>query len=164
MGLVRLEPWRDGDLGLLRRQNSPEMTAFLGGPESEEKLLDRHRKYVEGTFVGHMRVIVLLDGEQVGSIGYWEHELATGTVWETGWGVLPEYQGRGIAGAAIGEMIAEVTAERTHRAVHAYPSVLNGASNAICRKAGFTLLAEIDFEYPKGHWLRCNDWCFELSW
>jgi RimJ/RimL family protein N-acetyltransferase len=46
--------------------------------------------------------------------------------------------------------------------VHAFPSVENAASNAICRKAGFSLLREHDFEYPKGHPMRCNDWRFDL--
>ena len=50
-----------------------------------------------------------------------------------------------------------------HRFVHAFPSVDNAPSNAICRKAGFTLLGERDFEYPPGHPLRSNDWRFDLS-
>ena len=45
---------------------------------------------------------------------------------------------------------------------HAYPSVDNGPSNAICRKLGFELLGAEEFEYPKGHWMRCNDWSLEL--
>ena len=47
--------------------------------------------------------------------------------------------------------------------MHAYPKVGNEASNAICRKAGFELLGECDFEYPKGHPIRCNDWRFDLK-
>ncbi|HEY0692307.1 MAG TPA: hypothetical protein VGD71_25100 [Kribbella sp.] len=31
---VRLEPWGEGDLRLLERANAPEMTAYLGGPET----------------------------------------------------------------------------------------------------------------------------------
>jgi hypothetical protein len=38
----------------------------------------------------------------------------------------------------------------------------NEASNALCRKAGFTLIEQRDFEYPKGHWMTCNDWVLEL--
>ena len=44
----------------------------------------------------------------------------------------------------------------------AFPSVDNGASNAICRKGGFTLLEECDVEDPPGSVMRCNDW--ELTW
>jgi RimJ/RimL family protein N-acetyltransferase len=48
------------------------------------------------------------------------------------------------------------------RYLHAFPSVENVGSNGVCRKAGFTLLGEHDFEYPKGHFMRCNDWRYEL--
>ncbi len=46
---------------------------------------------------------------------------------------------------------------------HAYPSIDNPPSNAACRKAGFELLGEIDFEYPPGNPLRCNEWRIELT-
>jgi hypothetical protein len=38
----------------------------------------------------------------------------------------------------------------------------NAASNAICRKLGFTLVEACEFEYPPGHFMRCNDWRLEL--
>jgi len=49
--------------------------------------------------------------------------------------------------------------------VHAFPSVDNPPSNAICRKLGFELLEAIDFEYPPGSGgvLRCNDWRLDLD-
>ena len=46
------------------------------------------------------------------------------------------------------------------RARYAFPSVDNAPSNAVCRKTGFELLGEVGFEYPKGSWLRRNDWRF----
>ena len=76
--------------------------------------------------------------------------------------MLPEFQGQGIATRATRLVIAKVRAEGKHRFLHAYPSVENPPSNAICRKAGFTLRGEEDFEYPKGHMMRCNDWCVDL--
>ena len=36
----------------------------------------------------------------------------------------------------------------THRYFHAFPSVDNAPSNAICRKLGFELLGACDFEFP----------------
>ena len=45
--MVTLDPWREQEFWLLERCNTPEMTAHLGGPESPEKLRDRHRRYVE---------------------------------------------------------------------------------------------------------------------
>ena len=162
---LRLEPWSAGDLALLRLLNAPEMTEHLGGPESEQKLLERQQKYVVGGPAGSggMFTVVLLDEERgVGSIGYWERESDGETVYETGWAVLPECQGRGIAAEATLAVITLAAAERRHRYLHAYPSVDNPASNAICRKVGFELLGEQDFEYPPGHPMRCNDWRFDL--
>lgn len=105
------------------------------------------------------------DGHEVtaGSIGYWEQSWRGDTVWETGWAVLPEFQGRGLAVAAARLVCERARAERRHRFVHAFPSVVNASSNAVCRKAGFELLGDLDLEYPKGHWSPHNDWRFDLG-
>jgi RimJ/RimL family protein N-acetyltransferase len=160
--VVQLIPWTADDFWMLERCNTPEMTAHLGGPESPEKLQDRQRRYVENAQPGQMSVIVTDDGEKAGSIGYWEHEEDGEVVWETGWAILPECQGRGLATAALAEVVKAASAEGTHTTLHAFPNVANGASNALCRKAGFTLLGARDFEYPKGHWMQCNDWSLAL--
>jgi RimJ/RimL family protein N-acetyltransferase len=81
-------------------------------------------------------------------------------VWETGWYVLPELRGRGIASAATRLAIDAAWAARS-RPVHAYPNVANDASNAICRKVGMRLLGSSEYEYPKGHWMTCNDWVID---
>jgi len=49
-------------------------------------------------------------------------------------------------------------AEHRYSFMHAFPSVDNPASNAICRKLSFTLLEECQFEYPVGNMLTVNDW------
>jgi RimJ/RimL family protein N-acetyltransferase len=162
---VRLAPWTDDDLDLLRRLNTPEVWAHLGGPETEEKLLERHARYLDvgPPGVGRMFSIVLLpEAVTVGNIGYWEREWQGAMVYETGWQILPEFQGRGIASASAREVVDAARAERRHRRLHAYPSVENPASNAICRKAGFSFVAEQEFEYPKGSFIRCNDWRYDL--
>ncbi|MCX4739450.1 GNAT family N-acetyltransferase [Streptomyces antibioticus] len=165
---VLLVPWAGGDMWLLRRCNTPEMTDQLGGPESEEQLVSRHRRYCEPA-AGRMYRVVLDgddgddgDGETVGSIGYWEHEWQGGTVWETGWAVLPEYQGRGLAVSAARALIGVVREAGGHPTLHAFPKVDHSASNGVCRKAGFTLRGQADFEYPKGNPIRSNDWYVDL--
>ncbi|MFE0592246.1 GNAT family N-acetyltransferase [Micromonospora echinospora] len=166
MDLVRIEPWQEGDLDLLRRINAPEMKRYVGGPESEEKVLARHRRYVDfaGTGQGCMfRVVALPAGVAVGSIGYWERVWHGDTVYEMGWSILPAYQGRGLATAALGAAVAQARARRTHRYAHAFPSVDNAASNAVCRKAGFTLLGETEFEFPPGELMRSHDWRLDLT-
>ncbi|MFB9839301.1 GNAT family N-acetyltransferase [Actinoallomurus acaciae] len=161
---IALEPWAEDDLDLLRRLNTPEIWAHLGGPETEEKVVERHARYLDlgAPGSGRMFTVVLPDGAKAGTIGYWEREWQGETVYETGWNVLPEHQGRGIAGAAATAIVARARVEKRHRRIHAYPSVDNPASNAICRKAGFTFAGEHEFEFPKGHFMRCNDWHHDL--
>jgi RimJ/RimL family protein N-acetyltransferase len=156
---VRLENWAKGDLWLVTALNGdPSMMRHLGGPESPSKLAERQAKYERE---GSGMFKILLDGAAVGSVGYWERGPEA---WEVGWAVLPAFQGRGLATAGTALAIDLARAERRHRFMHAYPSVENPPSNAICRKLGFELLGAEDFEYPpgSGNVLRCNDWRLEL--
>jgi RimJ/RimL family protein N-acetyltransferase len=163
---VRLEAWSEGDLPLLRRLlGDPAMTEHLGGPESEEKLVERQTKYERIGDTGTGRMFKMVDeasGEALGSVGYWEKDWRETTVWETGWSVLPEFQSRGIAGEATRLAIARARDEDKHRWLHAFPSVDNAPSNAICHKLGFELLGAFDFEYPPGNPMRCNVWRLDL--
>lgn len=72
------------------------------------------------------------------------------------------FQGQGIAGRATAQAIARARADGKHRLLHAFTSVENPPLNALCRKLGFTLLGECEFEYPKGHFMRRNDWRLDL--
>jgi RimJ/RimL family protein N-acetyltransferase len=161
---IRLEPWTQADLSLLRQANTPEMTAHLGGPETEAKLLTRHRRYLQhdDPGAGLMFAVVLPEGQRVGIIGYWERTWHNELVYETGWNVKPAFQGRGIATAAARAIAGRARAQRRHQHLHAFPAADHAASNAICRKAGFTLCGETDFEYPPGTIMRCNDWRLDL--
>ncbi|MFC7813822.1 MULTISPECIES: GNAT family N-acetyltransferase [unclassified Streptomyces] len=160
---VCLVPWAEGDLWLLRRTNAPGMTVHLGGPETEEQLAVRHGRYL-GLASGRMYRVTLADGgETVGSIGYWQRTWRGAEVWETGWAVLPEFQGRGLAARAARAVTEAARDAGPHRYLHAFPSIDHAASNAVCRRAGFTLLGQADFEYPKGHWIRSNDWRVDLK-
>lgn len=159
MAQVRLVPWSDEDFELLKRSNTPEMTVHLGGPETDEQLIKRHQKNLDTGDSGQMcRVVLEPTGEVVGSAGYWERTWNGELVYETGYGILPEFQGRGLAVAALREIVRVAGEHGTLRWVHAYPKVLHVASNEVCRKAGFELVGEVDFEYPKGNPIRCNDW------
>jgi RimJ/RimL family protein N-acetyltransferase len=162
--LVRLEPWAEDGLDLLRRTNAPEMTDHLGGPESEEQLISRHERYLDLRGKGQMfRVVLLPEGDVVGSTGYWERVWQDEVVYETGYGILPEFQGRGLAVAATVAVVEEAAAQAKHRYLHAFPSVDHVASNAVCQKAGFEFVAECEFEYPKGTFIRSNDWRADLA-
>ncbi len=161
---IRLEVWRQADFSLLRQANTPEMTAHLGGPETEDKLLDRHRRYLQrgDPGAGQMFAIVVEDSQRAGIIGYWERTWHDELVYETGWNIAPAFQGRGIATAAARAIAERARVQQRHKFLHAFPAVDHPASNAICRKAGFSLCGETDFEYPPGTIMRCNDWRLEL--
>jgi len=163
--LIRLEPWTEEDFPLLVRLNAPEMTEHLGGPETDEQLRRRHERYVrlaDSTEAFIFKVVLESTGEVAGNVNFWEREWQGRPVYEMGWGVLPEFQGRGIASAAVANAIEVARSAGRRDTIHAFPSTENGPSNAICRKAGFELLGEAPFEYPKGHWMRCNDWRMTL--
>ncbi|MDG6907363.1 MAG: GNAT family N-acetyltransferase [Nitrososphaerota archaeon] len=164
---VGIRPYVEGDSALLERTlGDPRIMTHLGGPESIEKLRERHKRYVamsNDPSSGCMFAITVDSGKtSVGTVGYWEKEWDGQKVWETGWSVLPEFQGQGIATEATRLVVERVSRLRRHRFLYAYPSVNNHASNAICRKVGFTLLRESDFEYPLGNTLHCNVWQLKL--
>ena len=163
MARIHLEPWGPDDLPLVEQlMGDPAMTEFLGGPESPEKLADRQRRYAEPGS-GMFKIVDDETGEGIGSVGFWEREWRDRTVWETGWSVIPSFQGRGIAVAATSLVLARARETGEHRFVHAFPAVDNPASNAICRRLGFTLLEACRFEYPPGNWMLCNDWQLDLA-
>ena len=162
MTAVRIVPWGEGDLALLEQLvGDPAMMEHLGGPESAEKIAERQARY-ELADSGMFKIVDATTGEGVGSVGFWERAWRDEQVYEMGWSVIPSAQGRGIARAATAQAIAAATAQGTHRSVHAFPSVDNAPSNAICRALGFTLLGAGDFEYPPGNHMRCNDWRLAL--
>ena len=164
----RLEPWGAGDEPLLQRLlGDPAMTEHLGGPESREKIAERHQKFVHlpETGTGEMfKIVETASGESVGSVGYWDRDETEGQVYETGWSILPEFQGRGIATIATAQVIELLQASRKRRYLYAYPSEDNAPSNAICRKLGFEVVGVTEYEYPpdSGNILRCNDWRLDL--
>jgi RimJ/RimL family protein N-acetyltransferase len=164
----RIEPWGADDEPLLQRLlGDAAMTEHLGGPESPEKIAERHEKYVHlpETGTGEMfKVVETETGESVGSIGYWDRDEKEGQVYETGWAVLSEFQGRGIATIATAQLIELLQAAGSRRYLYAYPSEDNAPSNAICRKLGFEVVGVTEYEYPigSGNIMRCNDWRLDL--
>lgn len=166
---VELVPWGPGDLPLLEALlGDPAMTEHLGGPESPERLRERQARYEGLRDPAGDRMFKVVDpasGRGVGSVGYWDRDRGDAVVYETGWSVLPAFQGRGFAKAATARMIEGLRPIRRHRYLHAFPSEQNPPSNAICRALGFALLETLAFEYPpgSGNMLRCNDWRLDLD-
>jgi RimJ/RimL family protein N-acetyltransferase len=159
---IALRDWREDDLDLLRRLlRDPAMTEHLGGPESEGQVRKRHERYLAASAGDTVRVFAVTagpDATDAGWVGYWQTTSHDEPIWETGWAVLPEWQRRGIAVRATALALGLAAAEHRHRYVHAFPAVTNVASNRVCERLGFEFVETADFEYPKGHPLRCNDW------
>lgn len=109
-----------------------------------------------------MLVIETADGDAAGCVGYWPRTWQDPEIWETGWFVLPGFRGRGLAAAGVGALIDRLGGEPGRRFLHAFPAERNDASNAVCRKVGFALSGVVDFAYPPGRWMRCNDWRYDL--
>src|SRR5258708_3810753 len=96
---VRLEPWGEGDLALLKKlMGDPEMTGHLGGPESDEQITERHARFLRLAEEGSARVckIVLQAGGQgVRSAVYWERTRRGEPVAGIRCEELPAHQRRG---------------------------------------------------------------------
>ncbi|WP_448811435.1 GNAT family N-acetyltransferase [Agromyces bauzanensis] len=162
---VTLRPWSADDLDLLRRANTPELMDQMGGVETDEQVVARHERYLRLPEGGGVQFRIEIPGhpEGVGIVGYWPHEHHGEPALEAGWSVEAAYRGQGIAPTAVVAMLELARAAGETLPVHAYPRVDNPASNAVCRKAGFTLLGEEDFEVKPGRVLHTNDWVVELT-
>ncbi|WP_461472229.1 GNAT family N-acetyltransferase [Microbacterium sp. HJ5] len=135
---VTLEPWTDADLDVLRRANTPELTRYLGGPETDDALIARHAEYLAGgESVRMFRIVV--DDAVAGYAGWWEQDHAGEPAYEVGCVVEAGFQGRGVAAAALGEVVRRATAAGGGRAIVGYGNAANEASHALCRRVGFTL-------------------------
>lgn len=101
---LRIVPWAADDLPALQRANAPELMAHLGGPETDEKVLGRHARYLDGWVTGAasmFRIVTDEHPEGVGVIGYWQKDWLDEPRLEAGWTVEAAYQGRGYATDAL---------------------------------------------------------------
>jgi RimJ/RimL family protein N-acetyltransferase len=163
---VELRSWQSHDLTLLQRlMGDPKMTVYLGGTETSEQIINRHKRYCETGTSGKGEMFVILSGTEAkpaGSIGFWEKPWQGELIWEIGWSVLPEFQGQGIATKAVIMLIEKIRRLQNPRIIHAFPAKDNLPSNALCRKLGFILTNDVEFEYPPGNWMQCKDWHLNL--
>jgi RimJ/RimL family protein N-acetyltransferase len=153
---MELRAYTDADFQLTEAlETDPDVMRELGGPIDPGRLPDIHRRRLGDPW--WFTIGVEPGAPPVGTIGIWETRHGDETIHETGWMVLPAYQGRGIASAALTLLLERAATEPAFRSVHAFPPVSNAPSNALCRKAGFTLLGSSDFVYA-GRTLHCNHW------
>jgi RimJ/RimL family protein N-acetyltransferase len=153
---VELQAYGDADLPLTQAlEGDPAVMRHLGGPSTPAEIEDAHRRRVADPW--WFKIVPDPGGPAAGTIGLWETRHGDETVHETGWMVLPAFQGRGIASAALALLLERAAAEPRFTSIHAFPGVENAPSNALCRRFGFTLLGEEEFTY-RGSRLRCHHW------
>ena len=134
----------------------------LGGPVPREDIPALHRRRLDAVASDPWwLVIVTEDDEPAGAIGIWEAEYDGSAIHETGWMLLAAFHGRGLATAALGQLLDRARDEPRYEQLHAFPGVSNAASNALCRKFGFELLGQKDGSYRDAP-LRLNHWVLTL--
>ena len=160
---MRLREVELGDLdAYVRMRCDPVMMAELGGPLPREGIEAKVRRDMADTASGRTWVLMILPDEAevgtvAGTVALWSHPEGTETISEVGWMVLPEFQGRGLATAAVRVLLERARTENRWGIVHAFPGVTNRPSNGICRRLGFTLLGEQDVVFAD-RTLRANHW------
>jgi RimJ/RimL family protein N-acetyltransferase len=145
-------------------ETDPVVMAELGGavPDDEIPAVHRRRLATIADDPWYFVILATPDAVPVGTIGIWETEHDGATIHETGWMLLAAFHGRGLASAALAELLDRTRAEPRFEHLHAFPGVTNPASNALCRKFGFELLGEEEGGYRDVR-LRVNHWVLALS-
>jgi RimJ/RimL family protein N-acetyltransferase len=163
---VRIVRWSPGDQPVLERSNTPEMTEYLGGPETPEQVAERHARFLRLWETGEARMFTIrVDGipDAVGSVGYWTTTWHENHVYESGWSVATPYQGRGFAKKGLAACLDHVADHGDRDTLVAFPRIDNGASNALCHSLRFDLAGVEDFEYPPGNPIQVHAWRFDLA-
>ena len=161
---MELVSYTDADMALTETiECDPKMMRELGGRNPRSEIPRIHRRRVEAVAKGEwwFKIVPEPDGPPAGTIGIWETDWKGAPIHETGWMVLPDYQGRGIAGKALDILLSRARADSRFRRIHAFPGVTNEPSNGLCRKFGFSLIEECDVVY-EGRSLKVNHWALEL--
>ena len=160
--MLELRPITMDDLPLYEAVlTDPRMMAELGGPIPTDGMKEKLQGIVDGIDRGENWFdVIVVDGQPAGWVCAWSHSREREPVNEIGWMVVPEFQGRGLATEAVRAYLDRDRRERRWGEIRAYPGVTNGPSNAICRKAGFTLVGQLEVEYM-GRRNMSNDWRIE---
>ena len=163
---IELVPYEARDLELtVALETDPVVMAELGGPTPRAELDKVHDRRVRSEEFGDLWLTIVLRGgeepQRIGQIGVFNSAPAGEPVHEVGWSILPAFHGRGLGSRALAMLIARLRAEDQLELIHAYPSVGNAASNALCEKLGFELAGQPSFPY-RGTELRCNHWRLRL--
>ena len=99
---VDLVRWGVDDLPVLQRANTPEMTRYLGGPETDEALAQQHADYLTCGRPARCGCSASTStASAAGYAGWWEEVHDGMPVYEVGCSIDPDWQGRGVASTAL---------------------------------------------------------------
>jgi RimJ/RimL family protein N-acetyltransferase len=164
---IELVPYEARDLELtVALETDPVVMKELGGPTPRADLDVVHDRRMRSAEFGDLWLTIVLPGaaeepRRIGQIGVFNSARGGEPVHEAGWSLLPQFHGRGIGSRALAMLIARLRNDGGSELIHAYPSVGNAASNALCEKLGFELAGQASFPY-RGTELRCNHWQLRL--
>ena len=160
---VTLAAWGPDDIAVLERANTAEMTRFLGGVEAGDDLAVRHAQYLAFAETGEGAMFrIEVDGQPAGYAGWWQEEHDGMPVYEIGCAVDPAWQRRGVAAAALTEVVRRSAVAGDRHIVVGYAAAGNEASNALCRRVGFVLAATGRFPTDEGD-VEVNVWVIDTS-
>jgi RimJ/RimL family protein N-acetyltransferase len=153
---------RVGDVeAYLRIRCDPAMMAELGGPQPRDGIEQMVRRHARDSRSGTALICMIVPGNDptavAGTVTLTTGEHDGETLTEMGWAVLPEFQGRGLAKAAVRLLLDRARAQGRWGLVHAFPGISNAGSNAVCRSVGFTLVGQRDVWFAdklfhSNHW------------
>ncbi len=125
---------REDDLdALFEQQREPEAVAMAVFPAREREAFDAHWRRVMADDSLVVRVIDV-DGEVAGNIGSWRQEGRQ----LVGYWLGSEFWGRGLATAALAELVQELAV----RPLHAWVATSNAGSIRVLEKCGFVRIGE----------------------
>jgi RimJ/RimL family protein N-acetyltransferase len=152
----------DDVVAYIRMRCDPTMMAELGGPQSPDGMERKAARDAAEAEADREWVLMILPDDSdpttvAGTVALWSNSEHAETLPEIGWMVLPEFQGQGLAKAAVRLVLDRARVDGRWGDVHAFPGIENGPSNVICRSTGFTLLGTGETEFA-GKVLRTNHW------
>jgi RimJ/RimL family protein N-acetyltransferase len=160
---VRLRDVELGDVSAyVRMRCDPVMMAELGGPLPRKGIEAKVARDVQQAAADAAWIkMIIPDGSEpevvAGSVALWSHDDSGVPMSEIGWMVHPEFQGRGIAKAAVHMLLALARDQDRWGLVHAFPAVTNVPSNGVCRSVGFRFVEETETTFAD-RLFRTNHW------
>jgi RimJ/RimL family protein N-acetyltransferase len=163
MRLRNVEP-ADVD-AYVRMRCDPAMMAELGGPLPRQGIEAKVARDAAEAAADASWIKIIVPDDDVpdavaGLLTLWSHDEGGEVISEIGWMVLPDFQGRGIAKAAVRSLLLQARDQGRWGLVHAFPAVTNGPSNGICRGLGFRLLGQQEVLFAD-RLLQTNHWVID---